>query len=161
MCSSRGGSVPMATRTLRRCSTGLPAGSSSSSVVGERRFPAEVTQDRAGAALLSSQFSTVSGRSCPGEGVVEGLQFRADRAAVRRRAGHGAAGRPSSGRTRPWWSLAGLPAARAAVPEGGIGAGAGRAQRLAGGPAADRADVCRSRRSGPIVAGRRCTTARR
>ena len=57
-CSSRAGSVPMATRTLRRCSTGLPAGSSSRAR-WVSCFPAS-SRKIAGAALLFSHASTVA-----------------------------------------------------------------------------------------------------
>ena len=108
ICSSRGGSVPMATRTLRRCSTVLPAGSSSrarwvSSLAGpgSRRI--------AGAALLSSQAATVPGRSAAGEGVVEGLQLRADAARPRRRAGSRSRCCTAQRAHRPAWMRPGCP----------------------------------------------------
>lgn len=46
---------------------------------------------------------------------------------------------------------AGLPAARAAAPEAGVRAGAGRAERLAGGAAADRPGLTAARASDPAL----------
>ena len=65
MCSSRGGSAPVATRTLRRCLIVLLSGSSSRAAWVRARSPAARSRKIAAAVFLFSQASTVSGRSLP------------------------------------------------------------------------------------------------
>ena len=92
----------------------------------------------------------MAGRSVAGEGVVEGLQVRADLAVlvaeqVAQPLLHRAAGAPAG------MDAAGLPAVRAAAPEAGVRAGAGRAERLAGGAAADRPGLAAARAPDPAL----------
>ena len=101
ICSSRGGSVPMATRTLRRCSSGLPAGSSSRAawVSGRRRRPS--SRRIAGAALLSSQLSD-GGRAVPcRRGCRRGPAVAGGSRRPGRRAGHAAAAAAAQRAHRP------------------------------------------------------------
>ena len=159
MCSSRGGSVSVATSMLRRCSTVLPAGSSSSAwwvMAG----PAQLAQDRRARRFWSSQLSTVLGRSRPARAwcrarssgriwpvvVAEKLvQALVD----------GAASAPAG------VDATGLAAARAAAPELGVGSGAGGAQRLVASAAADRADLAAAGAAAPaLLAGDDTTVSR-
>ena len=113
-CAHRGAAAPRwRPGPLRRCRSGLPSGSSSRAAWVSGRSPAPSSRRIAGAVLLSSQPSTVAGRSGAWPGCHGAPAARDGCARPGRRAGHAvAAAAAHRGRARRA-DAAGLPAVRA------------------------------------------------
>ena len=140
MCSSRGASAPVATRTLRRCLIVLLSGSSSRAAwVSGSLACRELTQDRGGGVLVQPVQHGV-GAVVAGQVVVQGLEPGMNRAGAVAQEffqalQQGAAGAPAG------QVLGAGTASRAGMPEGRVRPGAGRAERAGERPAADQPDA--------------------
>ena len=139
----------MATRTAAQVLDGLAGGQLVEGAVGECRCPGQLTRGSPGRRSCRARRPWC--RAAPSRrGRGRGPAARADLAVlvaeqVTQPLLHRAAGAPAG------MDAAGLPAVRAAAPEAGVGAGAGRAQRLGGGAAADRPGLAAARAPGPAL----------